>query len=231
MLVGGTLASYALAWIVGQPWLVPVLNTAPAYPLMVRSIRRGNVAGALALMLVWAATLGAAATTLSWMSPEDTSRLFLNAGAYRREMFEWVLTGQGREADPSRFLPQHAAHAAIFSGLSLATGSLLSMPVGAALMNYMGHYAGALAARSAAPALTASLAWHPWAIARVISFVILGVVLAQPALAAIDRRPDRFAPCSRRLAAIALGGLLLDAALKWALAPAWPRLLRRAAGW
>lgn len=229
MVVAGTLASYGLAWIIGQPWLVPVLNTAPAYPLMVRSIRRGEVGAAVALMLVWAATLGAAATALSWASPGGTSRLFLNADAYRREMFEWVLTGTGREGDPSRFLPQHAADAAIFSGLSLATGSLLSMPMGAALMNYMGHYAGALAAQSAAPALSALLAWHPWTVVRVVSFVILGVVLAQPVVGATARHST--APVSRRLVAVALCGLLADALLKWALAPLWQPLLKRAAGW
>ena len=38
------------------------------------------------------------------------------------------------------------ARGAVFSGLALATGGVAAMPMGAVLMNYMGHYVGALAA-------------------------------------------------------------------------------------
>lgn len=227
LVLAGTIASYGVGWAVGVPWLLPFLNTLPAWPVLVAALRRGAVGRALALMLAWAAALGVAATALSWVNPSGTARLFLNGDAYRREMFEWLLTGRGAESDPGRFLPQHAAQAAIFCGLSLATGSALSMPMGAALMNDMGHYAGALAARAGSPLLTALLAWHPWAIVRVVSFVTLGAVLAQP----VATGRARFPPPSRRLLILAACGLAADAALKWALAPAWRTLLLRMAGW
>ncbi|MGH9312173.1 MAG: hypothetical protein ACRD1S_03135 [Vicinamibacterales bacterium] len=217
---------------------MPILNTLPAYPPLLRWVARGSLGRATGLMLVWAAALGASATLLSWLEPDRTARLFLNADPYRREMFAWVLTGEGRESRLAEFLPQHAGHAALFCGLSLASGSLLSMPLGAALMNYMGHYVGALAAESASPWRTLLLAWPPWAVVRIASFVTLGVVLAQPLLSlaarpvdATTRRAIRFAHSSRRLVLFAFAGLLLDVVLKWLLAPEWQPLLRRAVGW
>jgi hypothetical protein len=231
LLVGGTALSYPIASAIGQPWLVPILNTLPAYPTLARWIARGAPGRAVGLMLLWAATLGVCATFFSWLEPERSARLFLNADAYRREMFHWVLTGAGRESRPADFLGQHAAHAALFCALSLASASILSMPMGAALMNYMGHYVGALAAQASSPWAIVVLGWHPWALVRVASFVTLGVILAQPLAAYAARRPIRFAPSSRRLMQLAFAGLLLDVVLKWMLAPVWQPILRRAAGW
>ena len=123
-------------------------------------------------------------------------------------------------------------HAVAFAALTLATGGALAMPMGAVLTNYMGHYVGTLAAMGAHPIALMILGWHPWAIVRIVSFVIIGVVLSVPLLMRLARRhgvratqPD--AGQGRRLLAWALGGLVLDIVLKAALAPAWQRLLAR----
>jgi len=102
--------------------------------------------------------------------------------------------------------------------------------MGAALMNYMGHYVGTLAAQSRHPALTMVLGWHPWSIIRIVCFVILGVVLSVPLLSrvmhvAIDR------PTAQPLVIAASAGLVADIVLKTLLAPAWQRLLLRVVGW
>jgi len=230
LLVSGTLLSYAIAWATGVPALVPVLNTLPALLFLFLSLRDGRLGRAIALMLLWAATLGAAATALSYLDPLRTGRLFINAEAYRRDMFFWVLTGIGAESDPARFVPVHVAHASLFCGLSLVSGSVLSMPMGALLMNYMGHFVGALAAASQHPLPTALAAWVPWSIIRIASFVVLGVVLAGPVLSRVGgfryRLRDHFP-----VLIIALSGLLTDIVLKAALAPEWQRLLRWIVGW
>jgi hypothetical protein len=229
LIVAATVLSYALGWAVGWPALVPLLNTAASYPLMVLAIRRGDVRLAVARMLVWALALGISATILSFARPGQTGTLFLHGAAYRAEMFTWIMTGVGPESDPARFILQHAWHAVLFVVLALATGGIAAMVMGAALMNYMGHYAGALAASSVQPLLAGVLAWAPWAVARVISFVTLGVVLSIPLLTrtgvgVILRR-------EQVLIAAAVIGLVADVALKWLLAPAWHRLLLRLTGW
>ena len=145
-------------------------------------------------------------------------------------MFTWVLTGHGAESTPSLFIPQQLGHAALFSVLALATGSALAMPMGAVLMNYMGHYVGALAATSARPGVTIVLAWVPWAVIRVASFVAMGVVLSAPVLSRLLRFPFDWA-AGRRVLVWAGAGLLADIVLKAALAPWWQRTLLHVVGW
>jgi hypothetical protein len=229
-IVLATLVSYAVGWAVGVPILLPVLNTLASFPFMVLALKRGDLRLAVVRMLLWALTMGVTATALSYARPAQTGALFLRAESYRTEMFAWVMTGQGAESTPSQFIPQQAGHALLFSGLALATGGAAAMPMGAVLMNYMGHYVGALAASSRHPALTMILAWHPWAVIRVISFVAIGVVLSAPLLSRLGRfRVDRSGARAILLAASA--GLIVDIVLKTLLAPAWQRLLLRTVGW
>ena len=221
--------SYGIGWAIGVPALVPVLNTLVSFPLMVAALRRGEVKLAVARMLLWALTMGIAATLLSWAYPSQTEELFLRSGDYRREMFTWVITGRGAESTPSQFIPQQIGHAALFTALAIASGGALAMPMGAALMNYMGHYVGTLAGVSRHPIAIMVLGWHPWAVIRVVSFVALGVVLSAPLLARMFRFQIDW-PTARRIAIWAAAGLVADIILKTLLAPAWQRLLIRTLG-
>jgi len=229
-LIAATVLSYVIAWFINLPVLVPILNTAASYPFMVLALKRGDLRLAVTRMLLWALTMGVSAMLMSYTRPAVTGRLFLRADAYRVEMFEWVLTGRGAESMPSQFIPQQLGQAVIFTGLTLATAGVLSMPMGAVLINDMSHYVGTLAARSARPAATMLLAWHPWSLIRIASFVILGVVLSAPLLSRLTPTPvDRQA--ARRLVIAASVGLLVDIALKALLAPTWQRLLLETVGW
>jgi hypothetical protein len=219
LIVLSTLLSYAVGWGLGVPLLLPILNTLASFPLMVLALKRGDLRLAVARMLLWALTMGVAATVL-----------FLRGKSYRTEMFEWVTTGRGAESTPSQFIPQQVGHAALFSGLALVTGGIAAMPMGAMLMNYMGHYVGTLAASSRRPMLTILLAWHPWAVIRVMAFVVIGVVLSAPLLSRLGGfTVDRGA--ARGLLLWAGAGLVADVALKALFAPAWQRLLLRVVGW
>jgi hypothetical protein len=229
-IVGGTALSYAVAAVVGVPALVPFLNAGPAFPFMVGSLRRRRVGEAVWRMLIWAASLAVCATVMSYLDTAHAGRLFLHGETYRREMFEYVVTGRGAEGDPRLFVPVHLAHAGVFSVLAIATGATLAMPLGAALMNYMGYYAGALGAASARPWTAMALAWVPWALVRVASFVTLGVVLGGPLLGRVLGFEYRLR-AHRRWIAVAGVGLVVDILLKWSLAPAWREMIRTAAGW
>jgi hypothetical protein len=229
-IVVATALSYALGWLIDIPLLIPFLNTAASYPFMVLALKAGQVRLAIARMLLWALTMGVCATLLSYAWPSATATLFLNAEAYRLEMFRWVMTGSGTESTPALFIPQQILHTIVFSVLALATGGILAMPMGAMLMNYMGHYVGALAASSRQPALTVLLAWHPWSVIRVVSFVTLGVVLSTPLISRVGRFTIDLR-AARPLAVMAFAGLVADIVLKTLLAPTWQRLLLRVVGW
>lgn len=230
LIVLATVLSYIAAWAIGIPVLVPVLNTAASFPFMVSALRRGDLGDAVARMLIWALTMAVSASACAYARPWEAGRLFLRGEAYRAEMFEWVLTGKGAESTPSRFIPQQAGHAVLFTTLAVGTGGALAMPMGAVLMNQMGTYAGSLASSSSRPAVTLLLAWHPWAIVRIASFVALGVVCSGPLLSRLLRFRIDWAD-AKRLAGWSCAGLVLDITLKTLLAPTWQRLLLRAAGW
>lgn len=225
-LVAATLLSYAVGWAIGVPVLLPILNTLASFPFMVLALRRGDLRLAVTRMLLWALTMGVMATLIAYVRPSTADALFLRGQAYRTEMMAWVMTGQGAESTPSQFIPQQLTHAAVFSGLALATGGTAAMPMGAVLMNYMGTYVGGVGAASRRPAAAIFLAWHPWAVIRVVSFVIIGVVLSTPLLSRLGKfRVDRAA--ARRLLLMAGAGLVLDIGLKAWLAPMWHELLLR----
>ena len=230
VIVGGTALSYVVGFAAGVPLLVPAINVLPAFPFMVASLKRGHVGEAIWRMLVWAAAMAVCGTLLSYFDTTAAGQLFLGGEAYRGEMFEFIRTGAGREGDIRAFLPQHVAHAAAFCVLAVSTGAVLAMALGAVLMNYMSYYVGALAASSAHPWMAMPIAWVPWAVVRVSSFVMLGVVLSGPLLGRLAGFPYRLAD-QRRWLVLAAAGLILDVLLKWTLAPWWRGLIRNAAGW
>jgi hypothetical protein len=226
LVVGVTPLMTCVGFLVGSRALLPVLSAAPGYAAMYACLRRGRRAAAVGLMLLWAAALGASATGAAYFWPARAAAVTLNGSSYWEEMRGWVETGQGTESEPAKFVPQHALHAALFAGLSLVTGSVVSIVFGAALMNYMAYYVARVAASSTAHPLLAALAgWHPWSVIRIASFVVIGVILAEPCLSRMQgaRRPIGK---SRRWLALAGAGLLVDVVLKTLAAPYWPALLR-----
>ena len=226
LLVLATLASYPVGLAIGHPWLLPALNTVPAYLTMVALLRRGERRHAVTAMLVWALALAVGGTISFALWPRPVDAVVLNGPAYREEMFAWVLTGIGREGQPSRFLPQHVAHLAAFVCLSLATASALSITMGAVLMNFMSFYVASLARAGVPTWAVVLLGWQPWAICRVAAFCTLGVVLSEPLLSRVLRYPYDGLRAARPYVIAAACGILADWALKALLAPAWGAWLR-----
>jgi hypothetical protein len=225
IVVLAAVSSYPIGLALGLPWLLPILNAAPAYTAMVILLRRGELRRAVVVMLVWAAALALAATCTFALWPRSPAPLILHGPEYRDEMFAWIRTGVGSEGSPRLFVPQHALHLAAFVVLSLLTASALSIAMGAVLMNYMGFYVASLARAGAPLWAVVLLGWQPWAIARVAAFSVLGVVLAQPALGRLTKgvAPMRV---SRTLVIAAAALLLADVVLKTLLAPTWGVWLR-----
>ena len=224
--VTAALASYPLGLWLRVPWLLPLLNAAPAWAAMIVLLRRGQLDRAVTLMLVWAAALAVAATCAFAWWPRPPGPLVLHGAEYRDEMFAWIRTGAGSEGSPRLFVPQHVLHLAAFSVLSLASASALSIAMGAVLMNDMGFYVASLARAGAPARAVVLLGWQPWALCRVAAFSILGVVLAEPLLARLALAPPAPSPPRRRWLVAAGALLVADVVLKACLAPLWGRWLR-----
>lgn len=228
LLAAWTLASYPLGLLLGVAWLLPLAGALPAWALMAARLRAGRRREAVFLMLGWAALLAVGGTLTFALWPHDPGALVVNGPAYRDEMFSWIRTGVGREGDPRLFLPQHLGHLLLFVATSLASAGLVSMVMGAALMNYMSYYVASLARAGVAPATVALFGWQPWALCRVAAFVTLGVVLAEPLLSRLRPYPYAGLRGARVYLAAAAAGILADWLLKALLAPGFGTVLRAA---
>lgn len=226
ILLACTLVSYPLGLALGQAWLLPLLNAAPAYVLMVRALRAGRRGQAVGLMLTWAVLLAVVGTSTFVLWPSDPGPLVWHGAEYREEMFHWIRTGEGSEGNPALFLPEHLLHLGVFVVLCLVVASSLSIFMGAVLMNYMAYYVASLARAGAPTWAVIALGWQPWAICRVGAFCVLGAVLAEPLLARV--RPYAYGGLgsARPYLLGAACGILADGLLKWLLAPTWEGLLR-----
>jgi hypothetical protein len=221
-------AAVFLARLAPGRFLLPILATLAVYPVMVALILRGRHVAAVVATLFWAAALSATIIAATHDDPASMAGVVVNGAAYRDELFAFIRTGAGRESDPSRFLPQHILHFAAFGFLAAATGGLLGIALGAVLVGYMSYYVGALAAAGGAPLTACLLGWSPWAILRVVGFVIAGIAFSEPLLSVVRRRLGAAAPRLpyRRWFLVAGSLLVADVILKLILAPAWAELLR-----
>jgi len=217
----------AAGYFAKLPLLLPLLQILPAYPLLVLDLRERRLASAILKMLCWAFLMAGTVEVLALYAPAAGEASVLHGAAYRNEMIAWVRTGVGKESSWRQFLPEHAVHLSLFVILSLASAGLLSLLLGAGLMNYMSFYVGSLLGIARAPGRVLLAGWPPWAILRVASFVILGVVLAGPGLQRLGVAPFEWEG-KRRWILLAAAGLLLDVLLKIALAARWSVLLRSA---
>ena len=221
-----TAISYPLGLALGWRWILPVLNTAPAYVLMVQRLRAGDRAGALRAMLLWAVALAVFGTLSFSLWPRDVEPLVLNGANYREEMFRWIRTGVGSEGDIRLFLPQHIWHLALFVALCLLTASVASIAMGSVLMNYMSYYVASLARAGAPLSTVVFFGWQPWALCRVAAFCALGVVLSEPLLSRLLGYRYEGLRGSRTVILAAAGGILADWILKAVLAPYWREALK-----
>jgi len=229
-LIGAIALSYPIGLAVDSRYLLPVLNAAPAWWLMTRRLRSGDLRGAIGLMLIFPVALAVFGTAFLafWPTADGLTPLVLNGPEYREEMFHWIRFGGGTEGNWRLFLPLHITHLVAFVAVSLLTGSLVSITGGAVLTSYMNGYVASIHRADGAWWATVFFGWQPWAICRVAAFCILGVVLAGPLLSRLFRYPTLPWARVRSWVLIAATLILADWTLKATLAPTWGRVLNSA---
>jgi hypothetical protein len=231
MWLAGIIAlSYPVGLAIDSLYLLPLLNALPAWWLMARRLRAGDLRGAILLMLVFPLALAVFGTTYLALWPTDNhlTPLVINGPEYREEMFQWIRFGGGTEGNWRRFLPLHITHLVGFVVVSLLTGSLVSITGGAVLTNYMNGYVASIHRAGAPLWATVFFGWQPWAICRVAAFCILGVVLSEPVLSRVFRYPAQ--PWAKVRPWILIAGSLIaaDWTMKASLASTWGRTLNSA---
>ncbi len=174
----------------------------------------------------WAA--GTTWGSVLWFArrPEEADRIVLRAAPYREEMLAWLRTGRGPEAAPLRTAGRHVAELALYLILAVLSGNLLSLVLGAVLLNSMNAYVARLQNAARRPWTVRLMAWNAWSVVRVAGYVLLGTAAAQPAFAWWGRPAE-----PELVSALAWTGLALAAAdliLKLTLSRPWGRRLAAA---
>ena len=216
-----------LPYLLGSGWAGPLAAGVCAFAYLVLS-RRGPRVEVVVFLLLWAAVLSGSQIALVATFPARAAAVVPHGPAYWDEMRPYLLTGIGKESDPSRFVPEHLLHLGAFLVLAAASGGLLALVLGAYLLGYMSYYVGQVVLLSDRPLAGAILGWHPWSLFRVAAFVVLGVSLARLLL----DRPGPARWWREERGALAIGMLLwfTDLAMKVLLSPYWAGILRSTAG-
>jgi hypothetical protein len=207
-------------------WALVLLAPLTLYPFFAERVRERDYAGAWRLGILWAVLLSAGVILLVFLFPEGAVRGIFHGEAYRQEMFGWIATGEGKENDWHRFLPEHLLHLAAFVVLCWVSGGYIGLVLGAILTAYMSYFVGCYAAASGHPFLGSVAAWVPWSVIRVCSFVLFGAVFARPLLV---RRAWPFERKEFRLMGVAAAGIVADIVLKILIARPYGLFLRQMA--
>ncbi len=223
LLAATLLVALAVAPLPGGRFLLPLLAPLTCLPGFLARVRQRDHVAAWRFAMLWAALLSAGVILLTSLWPEAAARGIWRGEEYRREMFAWIATGEGRENDWRQFAPLHVAHLGIFLALTWVSAGYLGLVLGAALLDYMNYFVASYAQASGHPLGGLIVAWVPWSLLRVMAFVLLGSLFARPL---VERRLWPFARWEGRLMALAAAAWLADLLLKAAMAPAYGRFLR-----
>lgn len=218
-LVASTVASAAVGLALRVPFLLPILQGLAAYPFFLAAVAAGAPLRAATRVLIFAGVTTVVVSGAVMLAPPDFfARAVPNGVEYRDEMLAFVRSGGvfGEEASPSLFLPKHALHLGLFAACAAASAGLLALVMGAALLDYMSYYVGALGALACDggdPVRALAFAWSPYAIVRVAGYALLGSGLAT---LVAGPKPARRAAATAALAGAGLA--VVDVILKAALA-------------
>jgi hypothetical protein len=223
-LLGMTPLCALLLFVPYGGWLLIAIAPLALWPSFAAAIRADRDGEALRKAILWVILLSTGILLFVRLFPETAAANVVRGESYRDEMFSWIETGEGKESDWRRFLPEHALHFALFALLSTASGGYLGLALGAGLLAYMNYFVASAMAASSEPFTVLTTAWFPWSVSRVLAFIAFGVLLARPLLRGLKWPFERRHTFWFLLAAC---GLVLDVLLKIAFAPAFRERLHQ----
>lgn len=233
LLIAGVVATVMGVWV-GVRWgnriCLPFFQAAVVYPVFYSHLVSRRWGRGLGLVLVWTVAVTSGVFVACALAPARAQEAIYKAAPYTQEMIHWILTGDGDESRPGRFVPAQLLQLIQFMALCYISRGFLGLVMGAILLNYMNYYAWYVASISLDPLLAVLVVWPPWALLRVVGYVCIALgisgapFLGWRARSRAGHRPGFLA------VPLAVGVVLvgLDLATKAALAPIWQLLLHSA---
>ena len=141
-----------------------------------------SFARGFSLLIWWTLVLSASVILLTVKRPALSAELIWRSREYTDSMMNWIRTGILPEGSPLSVIRVHLVQTLLYGGLALISANFLSLVLGSALLNYMNYYVVTVVTRSLDRTPTLWMAWNPWSIIRVLTFLYLGIVAGTPAL-------------------------------------------------
>lgn len=228
----GILATTFFPILLGQQICLPLLSAAVLIPMFLWALRQGRPGKAITLALFWAAVQSLSVILASWLFEEGAGRAVLGGMEYRSAWLQWIAGGPPVQMVPALDVARQGIDFLLYALASALTGGVGGLLLLTLALDRFNFTVASLLASAQQPALAMVAAWPLWMIVRLVGYIIIGAVLAEP-LANIDLWPISFPTwlrARRRLLLLGLGIILLGVLLQALLAPLYQTLLANALG-
>jgi len=200
-------AGFRVGWRTGSRVLLPAIQGLVGWGVFLLSWTIVGPIWAAAAVGAWGVGTTLISVYVFLGRPAEADARVMRAEAYRAAMLSWLSSGRGPESVPGATILQHARELIRYLAAATLTANLVSLAMGAALLNMMN-------------------AWNVWSVIRVAAHIALGAAAASPLLAVAGGRRD--AAGVRALAIAGAAGVAADLVLEIALSRPCGKILARA---
>ena len=228
----GILVTTALPIFLGQRICLPVLSALVLIPMFIWALREGRPRKAIQLGLFWAVVQSAVIVIATVVLSDSASQAVVGGVEFRSEWLTWIANGAQVLRTPALALDRAVLELIAYSAAMFLTGSVAGLIGLAAAMDAFNFTAASLLTQAARPLLMLLGVWPIWVIVRLVSYLTVGAVLAEP-MVHLNLRVEFLLDWWRRrkrLLAIGLGLFALSVLLQLLLAPLYRSLLHAALG-
>ena len=219
-------AGFRVGWRTGSRVLLPAIQGLVGWGVFLLSWTIVGPIWAAAAVGAWGVGTTLISVYVFLGRPAEADARVMRAEAYRAAMLSWLSSGRGPESVPGATILQHARELIRYLAAATLTANLVSLAMGAALLNMMNAYVATLLRAATRPAIVVLFAWNVWSVIRVAAHIALGAAAASPLLAVAGGRCD--AAGVRALAIAGAAGVAADLVLEIALSRPCGKILARA---
>lgn len=228
----GVLATTFFPILLGQQLCLPLLSAAVLIPMFLWALRQGRPRKAVALALFWVVVQSLSVIAASLLFA-DTAALAVHGGLeYRTAWLAWSEGGPPVQMAPALDYGRQVVDLALYAVAMALTGGVGGILLLTVALDRFNFTVASLLAGAQNPVLLAIAAWPLWMIVRLVGYLVVGAVLAEP-VANMDLRPAYLAAwlqARKRLLLAGLGAILLGIVLQALLTPLYQTILQNAIG-
>jgi hypothetical protein len=196
------------------------------------ALRQGRPRKAITLALFWVVVQSVSVVAASLLFEDTAGRAVQGGLEYRSAWLAWIEGGPLVSIAPSLAYGRQVIELVLYALAMTLTGGVGGLLLLTLALDRFNFTVASLLAIAQSPVLSAVAAWPVWLIVRLVGYLIVGAVLAEP-VANLDLRPAYLAAwlqARKRLLLAGLAIILLGVLLQVLLSPLYRTILHNALG-